>query len=164
MTEKNYLNYSYRMQNSKDYENMTKDEMLAMLMKQNEEIQQMKQEKKQKEKPIEDPSVGAKMLKQFKEELEKEKKKKPKKGTIRKRDQAFGGYSQSFKIPPKNSESPIEQLTQTSSQLYFKMLDLLAETGGFKFMETMQVNFFKESPDGQIIQKSPYFNSTPRIT
>ena len=74
-------------------------------------------------------------------------------------EKALKGYTQSFEISIKNDKDPLIQLQKSRRAIEHLFKNLLVQTKGFKFVETLQVKFVKHSNDKKIL-KNGYFNST----
>ena len=80
---------------------------------------------------------------------------------IEQKDKALKGYTKSFEIDIKNNKDPLVQMQNTRKAIERSVISLLNEMKGFKYVETLKVTFSKIS-DGEIVEKSAYFNSTPQ--
>ena len=90
----------------------------------------------------------------------KTKKTVPKKRTIISQvEKALKGYTQSFDVELRDKKIPILQLHKSRKSVEYLFNNLLVQTKGFKFIETLQVNFVKHTIDNKIL-KTGYFNST----
>ena len=74
-------------------------------------------------------------------------------------DKALKGYTQSFDVELRDKKDPLLQLQKSRRAVEYLFNNLLVQTKGFKFVETLQVKFVKYSNDKKI-QKNGYFNST----
>ena len=74
-------------------------------------------------------------------------------------EKALKGYTQSFDVELRDKKDPLLQLQKSRKAVEYLFNNLLVQTKGFKFVETLQVKFVKYS-DGKPIQKNGYFNST----
>ena len=75
---------------------------------------------------------------------------------------ALKGFTKSYEIGIKDNKDNLVQLQNTRlamSRLFDKILN---DTKGFKFVETLKVTFIKMK-DGELIDKSGYFNSKVQI-
>ena len=73
-------------------------------------------------------------------------------------EKALKGYTQSFDVELRDKKDPLLQLQKSRRAVEYLFNNLLVQTKGFKFVETLQVKFFKQSNDKNI-QKNGYFNS-----
>ena len=74
-------------------------------------------------------------------------------------EKALKGYTQSFDVELRDKKDPLLQLQKSRRAVEYLFNNLLVQTKGFKFIETLQVKFVKYSNDKKI-QKNSYFNST----
>ena len=74
-------------------------------------------------------------------------------------EKALKGYTQSFEIEIRKEKDPLIQSQKSRSAIEHLFKNLLVQTKGFKFVETLQVKFVKHSNDKKIL-KNGYFNST----
>ena len=74
-------------------------------------------------------------------------------------EKALKGYTQSFDVELRDKKDPLLQLQKSRRAVEYLFNNLLVQTKGFKFVETLQVKFVKHSNDRKI-QKNGYFNST----
>ena len=72
---------------------------------------------------------------------------------------ALKGYTQSFDVELRDKKDPLLQLQKSRRAVESLFNNLLVQTKGFKFIETLQVKFEKYSNDKKIL-KNGYFNST----
>ena len=77
---------------------------------------------------------------------------------IKQTDNALKGYTKSFEIGIKNNEDPLAQMQNTRKAIEQHVITLLNDIKGLKYVETVKVTFNKIS-DGEIVEKSAYFNS-----
>ena len=80
---------------------------------------------------------------------------------IEQTDEAMKGYTKSYEISIKNNKDPLVQLQNTRKAAAFHITSILTSMKGLKFVETLKVTFTKIS-DGEIINKTAYFNSPPQ--
>ena len=73
-------------------------------------------------------------------------------------DKALKGYTKSFEISIKNNKDPLIQMQNTRKAIEQRLMTLLNEMKGLKYVETLKVTFNKMS-DGEIVIKNGYFNS-----
>ena len=84
----------------------------------------------------------------------------PKKRTIISQvEKALKGYTQSFDVELRDKKDPLLQLQKSRRAVEYLFNNLLVQTKGFKFVETLQDKFVKHSNDKKIL-KNGYFNST----
>ena len=74
-------------------------------------------------------------------------------------EKALKGYTQSFDMELRDKKDPLLQLQKSRRAVEYLFNNLLVQTKGFKFVETLQVKFVKHSNDKKIL-KNGYFNST----
>ena len=74
-------------------------------------------------------------------------------------EKALKGYTQSFDVELRDKKDPLLQLQKSRRAVEYLFNNLLVQTKGFKFIETLQVKFIKYSNDKNIL-KNGYFNST----
>ena len=74
-------------------------------------------------------------------------------------EKALKGYTQSFEVELRDEKDPLVQLQKSRTAIEHLFKNLLIQTKGFKFVETLQVKFVKHSNDKKIL-KNGYFNST----
>ena len=74
-------------------------------------------------------------------------------------EKALKGYTQSFDVELRDEKDPLLQLQKSRRAVEYLFNNLLVQTKGFKFVETLHVKFFKQSNDKNIL-KNGYFNST----
>ena len=80
---------------------------------------------------------------------------------IEQTDKALKGYTKSYEINIKNNKDPLAQMQNTRKAIEHRVIALLNEMKGLKYVETLKVTFEKNSGD-EIVEKSAYFNSTPQ--
>ena len=74
-------------------------------------------------------------------------------------EKSLKGYTKSFDVELRDKKDPLLQLQKSRRAVEYLFNNLLVQTKGFKFVETLQVKFVKHSNDKKI-QKNGYFNST----
>ena len=74
-------------------------------------------------------------------------------------EKALKGYTQSFDVELRDKKDPLLQFQKSRRAVEYLFNNLLVQTKGFKFVETLQVKFFKQLNDKNIL-KNGYFNST----
>ena len=90
----------------------------------------------------------------------KTKKPVPEKRTIISQfEKALKGFTKSFDVELRDNKDPLLQLQKSRRAVEYLFNNLLVQTKGFKFVETLQVKFIKYSNDKKIL-KNGYFNST----
>ena len=105
-------------------------------------------------KPLQTPIPAPRTKKQTSE------KPVPEKRTIISQvEKALKGYTQSFEVELRNEKDPLVQLQKSRRAVEYLFNNLLVQTKGFKFVETLQVKFVKYSNTNKIL-KNGYFNST----
>ena len=80
---------------------------------------------------------------------------------IKQTDKALKGFTKSFEIGIRNNKDPLIQMQNTRKAIEQRVITLLNEMKGLKYVETLKVTFNKIS-DGEIVEKSAYFNSKPQ--
>ena len=80
---------------------------------------------------------------------------------IEQTDKALKGYTKSYEISIKNNKDPLAQMQNTRNATEHRVITLLNEMKGLKYVETLKVTFSKMS-DGETVIKNAYFNSTPQ--
>ena len=74
-------------------------------------------------------------------------------------EKALKGFTKSFDVELRDNKDPLLQLQKSRRAVEYLFNNLLVQTKGFKFVETLQVKFVKYSNDKKI-QKNGFFNST----
>ena len=74
-------------------------------------------------------------------------------------EKALRGHTKSFYIQLRDEKDPLIQSQKSRKAINHLFKNLLIQTKGFKFVETLQVKFVKYSNDKKI-SKNGYFNST----
>ena len=74
-------------------------------------------------------------------------------------EKALKGFTKSFDVELRDNKDPLLQLQKSRRAVEYLFNNLLVQTKGFKFVETLQVKFVKFS-NYKKIQKNGYFNST----
>ena len=80
---------------------------------------------------------------------------------IEQTDKALKGYTKAYEISIKNNKDPLAQMQNTRNAIEHRVITLLNEMKGLKYVETLKVTFSKMS-DGETVIKNAYFNSTPQ--
>ena len=83
---------------------------------------------------------------------------------IIKTDHAFSGYAMSNKVEIVDKKDLIVQLQGSKSSIKDLFNDLLYETKGFKYQNTVKVLLKKYRSNGEIEFAPVYFNSSAKIT
>ena len=78
---------------------------------------------------------------------------------IKQTDKALKGFAKSYEINIRNNRDPLVQMQNTRKGAEHRVITLLNEMKGLKYVETLKVTFEKISAD-VIVEKSAYFNST----
>ena len=73
-------------------------------------------------------------------------------------EKALKGYTQSFDVELRDEKDPLLQLQKSRRAVEYLFKNLLVQTKGFNFIETLKVQFIKHSNDKKIL-KNGYFNS-----
>ena len=150
--------------NTRALNDLTKDQLINLLIKQNLEIKKLLQQQ-----PIPAPRKSVKqMVKDYEENIiqptPKPRTKKPTpllRTKIEQVDKALKGYTESYKIGIKNNKDPLEQLKNTRKAIEYHIKKILTSMKGLKVVETLKVTFTKMSGK-DLIYKSAYFNSKPQ--
>ena len=155
-----------------DLEKLSKSELIKLLLK-----QQTPKTVTAQRRPIPTPRKSVKdMVKQYEDNTIKPpseliddhkpipaprtKKPVPEKRTIISQvEQALMGYTKSFDIELRDKKDPLVQLQKSRRAIEYLFKNLLVQTKGFKFVETLQVKFVKYS-NNKKISKNAYFNSS----
>ena len=163
--------------------NLTKSQLINLLLKQNMEIQKLLQANQQQQPPNDDNVKPRKSVKQMVQDYEeniilpplefrddhkpipKPRTKKPvplRRTKIDKVAKALKGFTKSFEIGIKNKKDPLEQLQNTRKAVEYHIVKMLTLMKGLKFVETLRVTF-KKSVKDEIEYKTAYFNSKAQI-
>ena len=73
-------------------------------------------------------------------------------------EKALKGFTKSFDVELRDNKDPLLQFQKSRRAVEYLFNNLLVQTKGFKFVETLQVKFVKHSNDKKIL-KNGYFNS-----
>ena len=146
--------------NKKDLKKLSKSELINLLLK---------QEKKPKPVPTPRTYKSVKdMVQQYEDNIiipppipaPRTKKPVPEKRTIISQvEKALKGYTQSFEVELRDKKDPLVQSQKSRRAVEYLFNNLLVQTKGFKFVETLQVKFIKYSNDKKILKNS-FFNSS----
>ena len=68
-------------------------------------------------------------------------------------EKALKGYTQSFDVELRDKKDPLLQLQKSRRAVEYLFNNLLVQTKGFKFVETLQVKFVKYSDDKKKYRK-----------
>ena len=175
--------------NTRDLKNLTKSQLIRLLMKQNLEIkkllcdtkQQLETHKSKDNKPIPTPRKSVKQMVQdyedniilppleFRDDYKpipkpRTKKQVPIPSPRTKIEQvavAVKGYTKSFEIGIKNKKDPLEQLQSTRKAIESHIISLIRSMKGLKFVETLKVTFTK-LVNNEEVNKTAFFNSKPQ--
>ena len=171
--------------NKGDLKNLTKTQLINLILKQNNEIKVLQQQnekpipKPRTTKPIPAPRKSVKQMVQDYEdniiippsEFRDDYKPIPKPRTMKPIPQprtkieqvakALKGYAKSFEIGIKNNKDPLEQLQNTQKAVEYHIVKMLTSMKGLKFVETLRVTFKKMVKD-ETEYKTAYFNSKPQ--
>ena len=153
--------------NKGDLKNLTKTQLINLILKQNNEIKVLQQqnEKQKIEEPTPPKSVKQ-MVQDYEENIILPPVPKPRtmkpipqpRTKIEQVAKALKGYTKSFEIGIKNNKDPLEQLQNTRKAIEHHIMSILTSMKGLKFVETLSVTFTKMS-NGGIVYKTAYFNS-----
>ena len=154
----------------KDLEKLSKSELIELLLKQQKPVPAQR-------RPIPTPRKSVKdMVQQYEDNIiqppsefrddhkpipaPKTEKPIPEKRTIISQvEKALRGHTKSFDIQLRDEKDPLIQSQKSRKAISHLFKNLLIQTKGFKFVETLQVKFVKYSNDKKI-SKNGYFNST----
>ena len=153
----------------KDLEKLSKSELIELLLKQQKPVPAQR-------RPIPTPRKSVKdMVQQYEDNIispppefrddykpiptPRTKKPKEKRTIISQVEKALKGYTKSFDVELRDNKDPLLQLQKSRRAVEYLFNNLLVQTKGFKFVETLQVKFVKQSNDKNIL-KNGYFNST----
>ena len=172
--------------NKSDLKNLTKTQLINLILKQNNEIKVSQQQnakpipKPRTTKPIPLPRKSVKQMVQdyevniilppleFRDDykpvpLPRTKKPVPLPRTrIEEVAKALKGYTKSFEIDIKNNKDPLAQLQNTRKAIENHIISLIGSMKGLKFVETLKVTF-KKTVNDKTVYKTAYFNSKPQI-
>ena len=172
--------------NKGDLKNLTKTQLINLILKQNNEIKVSQQQnakpipKPRTTKPIPVPRKSVKQMVQDYEEniilppleFRDDYKPVPKPRTtnpvplprtkIEQVAKALKGYTKSFEIDIKNNKDPLAQLQNTRKAIENHIISLIGSMKGLKFVETLKVTF-KKTVNDKTVYKTAYFNSKPQI-
>ena len=116
-------------------------------------------------KPLQAPIPAPRTIKPLQAPIPAPRTKKPsekpvpeKRTIISQVEKALKGYTQSFDVELRDEKDPLVQLQISTRVDEHLFKNLLVQTKGFKFVETLQVKFVKYS-NGEKILKNGYFNS-----
>ena len=76
-----------------------------------------------------------------------------------KQSHAFKGYTSSYHVEILNYFNPELQLKETKSAIKYKIIDLLSELKGLKFVTTLVLVFKKIQNDDKTLYSTSYLNS-----
>ena len=159
---------------------LSKSELIKLLLKQSKDVESNVQENIKRRRPIPTPRKSVKdMVKRYEEniilpplEFRDDYKPIPAPRTkklldkpvptprtiIKQTDKALKGYTKSYEINIRNNKDPLAQMQNTRKAIEHRVIALLNEMKGLKYVETLKVTFNKMS-DGEIVIKNGYFNS-----
>ena len=75
---------------------------------------------------------------------------------------ALKGYTKSFEFDIKNNKDPLAQLQNTRKAIENHIISLIGSMKGLKFVETLKVTL-KKTVNDKTVYKTTYFNSKPQI-
>ena len=159
---------------------LSKSELIKLLLKQSKDVESNVQENIKRRRPIPTPRKSVKdMVKRYEDniilpplEFRDDYKPIPAPRTkklldkpvptprtiIKQTDKALKGYTKSYEINIRNNKDPLAQMQNTRKAIEHRVIALLNEMKGLKYVETLKVTFNKMS-DGEIVIKNGYFNS-----
>ena len=164
-------------------EKLSKSELIELLLQKNETINDKPRPIPTPRRPIPTPRKSVKdMVQKYEDNIRDDYKpipaprtkkplqapiptprtKKPvpeKRTVISQVEKALKGYTQSFDVELRDKKDPLVQLQKSRRAIEYLFKNLLVQTKGFKFVETLQVKFVKYSNDKKI-SKNGYFNSS----
>ena len=87
---------------------------------------------------------------------------------IKELNQALKGHAKSYGIQLQDSSNPLNHLKKTKALVESHLESLLKDMKGFKFIETLEVTFEKDTIDSKTrkrvsIYKTAFFNSKAKI-
>ena len=166
--------------NKADLKKLSKSELIKLLLKQSKDVESNVQENIKRRKPIPTPRKSVKdMVKRYEDniilpplEFRDDYKPIPAPRTkklldkpvptprtiIKQTDKALKGYTKSYEINIRNNKDPLAQMQNTRKAIEHRVIALLNEMKGLKYVETLKVTFNKMS-GGEIVIKNGYFNS-----
>ena len=177
--------------NTNTLQNLTKDQLIELILKQNKKINILSQKRqindviqpplefKDDYKPVPAPRKNVKQMVQDYEDniiqpplefrddykpvpLPRTKKPTPLPRTkIEEVKKALKGYTKSFEIGVKHNKDPLTQLQNTRKAVEYHIMKILTSMKGLKFIETLTVTF-KKFVNSEIVYKTAYFNSKPQ--
>ena len=71
---------------------------------------------------------------------------------IKELNRALKGHAKSYSIELQDSLNPLNHLTKTKALVKSHLEDLLKDMKGFKFIETLEVAFEKETIDSEKLE------------
>ena len=163
----------------KDLEKLSKSELIKLLLKQQKpKIVVVDDTKPAQRRPIPTPRTYKSvkdMVQQYEDNIirppiptprtKKQISEKPmpeKRTIISQVEKALRGYTKSFDIQLRDEKDPLIPSQKSRKAINHIFKNLLIQTKGFKFVETLQVKFVKYSNDKKI-SKNGYFNSTTNL-
>ena len=78
-------------------------------------------------------------------------------------EKALKGYTQSFDVELRDKKDPLVQLQKSRRAVEYLFKNLLVQTKGFKFVETLQVKFVKHSNNKKNAEKCFFFQFINRF-
>ena len=173
--------------NTNTLQNLTKDQLIELILKQNKKIKILAQKRQIndviqppsefRDKPVPTPRKAVKQMVQEYEDniiqpplefrdkpvpLPRTKKPVPLPRTkIEQVTKALKGYTKSFEISIINNKDPLTQLQNTRKAVEYNIMKILTSMKGLKFVETLEVTF-KKIVNSEIVHKTAYFNSIPQ--
>ena len=169
--------------NKKDLKKLSKSQLIEMLLKQSiMKPVPAPRTKKPTDKPIPTPRKSVKkMVKEYEDNIilpplefrdnykpvpaprtKKNAVKKPvptPRTIIKQTDNALKGFTKSYEISIKSDQDPLAQMQNTRKAIEHRLITLLNEMKGLKYVETLKVTFEKNVGD-VLVEKTAYFNST----
>ena len=142
----------------KDLEKLSKSELIELLLKQQKPVPAPRKSVKDMVQQYEDNIIQPPS--EFRDDHKPIPAPIPEKRTIISQvEKALRGHTKSFDIQLRDEKDPLIQSQKSRKAINHLFKNLLIQTKGFKFVETLQVKFVKYSNDKKI-SKNGYFNST----
>ena len=82
---------------------------------------------------------------------------------IAKREDAFKGYANTYNVEILNSFNPELQLKDTESAIKSKLIELLTQLKGFKFVTTLVLVFKKIESEDKTKYDNSYLSSKTKV-
>ena len=153
----------YYMKKNINYSKLSKDELIKLLEQKDKKLMEQNVKPVPKRKSVKQQKQKIPLPPEIKPILPIKKTKKKKRSTEHKikiveKEHALEKFTRSFEIDIENRNDPEIQLNDTRAAMRIKIIGLLIQMRGLKFVETMKVTFKKETNLG-MVEKTAYFNS-----